>query len=327
MPSEIIERLTKDPEMRDLMDRLGDGLSSSDLQSVLIETARRRSLKIRPSSLLKELSDNRFQKPSDIPQSAFIRLDRIAYENVPERFIPLELSPVTPLGSISSLSNLSQNLTVSTVRHSEVVSDPTNVMAIEAALRRKALLHEDPGTSEPVKLCTSHRLLRGQAFENDKFTAHFRVFSLVTAGRDTGHSRFEIQQLEEHIRFYLRYSRSLGIIKGSELSLSDFSGDFRSDLLDPVLEKLRHEYPETSFGWDNARSQAKNYYSPLAFRIRYFDEGGQGWDLVDGGFTGWTQTLLNNRKERYLGSAIGTELLLRVFPEAGSDVHSEQEPG
>jgi hypothetical protein len=66
---------------------------------------------------------------------------------------------------------------------------------------------------------------------------------------------------------------------------------------------------------DNNRTEARNYYAPLAFRIRFHDSQGQGWDVVDGGFTNWTQKFLNNKKERLLISAIGTELLFRVFPQ------------
>jgi hypothetical protein len=50
------------------------------------------------------------------------------------------------------------------------------------------------------------------------------------------------------------------------------------------------------------------------FRIRFRDADSRTWDLVDGGFTDWTQLLLTSRKERFLSSAIGSELLLRVFP-------------
>ena len=35
--------------------------------------------------------------------------------------------------------------------------------------------------------------------------------------------------------------------------------------------------------------------------------------LADGGFVDWTQTFLADRKERLMTSAIGTELLCRMF--------------
>jgi hypothetical protein len=42
------------------------------------------------------------------------------------------------------------------------------------------------------------------------YVPHFRLFSMVTAGRDTGSLAFEIRHLGEHIRFYLRLFRELG---------------------------------------------------------------------------------------------------------------------
>ena len=306
-----------DPGVKESVNLLGGGLNSSDYQSVLLEIARLRSIKTKPSGIMREFGTNRFLKPSDIPQAVFNRTDRMAYECLPDVFNSIELSPLAPFGSCSSVSNLSQNLVISTVRHSEVVADPTNLLAIEAAYRRKTLLDNDPKSTGLVKLCSSHRLVRGQSFGtgNGKFTAHFRVFSLLTAGRDEGHSGFELGQVEEHIGFYLDFCSRLGILQGAELSISDFSGSFDTGLFDPVFRRLETRHPEVKFISDNERKEARNYYSPLAFRIRFFDDNGQAWDLVDGGLTDWTQIYLNNRKERMLGSAIGTELLLRVYPE------------
>lgn len=318
MSSKILRRLENDPGVSELLDLLGEGLNSSDLQSILIEASRRRSLNKKPSEILKEFRDNRFLKPCDIPQVAFNRFDRQAYELLPDDFISIELSPVAPFGSCSSVTELSQNLLISTVRHSEVIADPTNVLAIEAAHRRKALLDKGPETSEPVKLCTSHRLIRAQSFYNEKFTAHFRVFSLITAGRDTGHSEFELYHMEEHIRFYLDLCRQLDILEKAEVRISDFSGRLPSSLLENVFERLRNSFEGVKYMLDNNRIEARNYYAPLAFRIRFYDSNQQGWDVVDGGFTNWTQLFLNNKKERLLTSAIGTELLFRIFPQVSA---------
>ena len=300
--------------MQELVDLLEKGLNSSDLQSILIEMARRRSESVQPSGILKEFRENRFLKPSEISQAAFNRIDRLAYRILGNDFSPIELSPVAPFGSCSSVTNLSQNLVISTIRHSEVLADPTNAMAIEASIRRKALLEKDPKSVQEINLCSSHRLIRAQSFGNEKFTAHFRVFALVTAGKDTGHFRFEISQLEEHIRFYLELCKQLGILEDSELRISDFSGKFDQSLLDPGLNHLKTSYPEVEIIWDNERTEARHYYNPVAFRIRFHDNEGNEWDLADGGSNDWTQIYLNNKKERLLSSAIGTELLLKVFP-------------
>jgi hypothetical protein len=317
MTSKIMQRLLREPGIKESLGLLGEGLNSSDYQSVMLEIARLRSLKVKPSGIMREFGNNRFLKPSVIPQDVFNMVDRLAYDCLPGTYYPVELSPVAPFGSCSSVSKLSQNLVVSTVRHSEIVADPTNLLAIEASYRRKSILEEDPRSNRVVKLCSSHRLTRGQSFGggNGKFTAHFRVFSLLSAGRDAGDSSFELDAIEEHIRFYLELCKRLDILKDAEVSISDFSGSFDPDRFEPVFNRLAEAYSSVRFLHDNERKEARNYYSPLAFRIRFFDDDEKAWDLVDGGMTGWTQIYLNNRKERMLGSAIGTELMLKVFPK------------
>ena len=58
-------------------------------------------------------------------------------------------------------------------------------------------------------MCASHRVIRLQPFDVPGFSPHFRLFSLVTAGRDTGSRRFEIEHLRAHARVYLKMFRTL----------------------------------------------------------------------------------------------------------------------
>jgi hypothetical protein len=203
---------------------------------------------------------------------------------------------------------------LSTIRNSELVSDSTNTMALKAALMRKECLESNVKSTQTIKCCSSHRLLRAQSFEEKKFSAHFRVFALVSAGRDTGNFSFEMAQLEEHIRFYLTLCRKLNILREAEVQVSDFTGTFSTSLIDEMFCRLGESFKEAGFVLTPDRAEARNYYAPLAFRIRFRDQEGRTWDLVDGGFTNWTQLLLNSRKERFLSSVIGSELLFRVFP-------------
>ena len=311
-----LERLNKDPYMKELLHYLTEKLSNSDLQSLLIETFRLRSLNTTPSNVLNEYRDNRFYSPSEFPQAMLNRFDVLAFSMLSGDWQSLDLSPVTPLGSCTSISNLSQNRMLSTIRNSEVVSDSTNTMALKAALMRKECLDGNAKSTQIIKCCSSHRLLRAQDFEEKKFSAHFRVFALVSAGRDTGNFSFEMVQLEEHIRFYLTLCKKLNLLREAEVHISDFSGEFSSILIEEMFGRLGESFNEAGFLLDPDRTEARNYYAPLAFRIRFRDLEGRTWDIVDGGFTNWTQLLLNSRKERFLSSAIGSELLLRVFPGA-----------
>jgi hypothetical protein len=88
------------------------------------------------------------------------------------------------------------------------LGDSTIAMAIEAAHRRRS--------GSLVQLCASHRVIRLQSFDVPGFTPHFRLFGLVTAGRDTGSSQFETASLADHVRVYLRMFR---LLAGAGLSL------------------------------------------------------------------------------------------------------------
>ena len=88
-----------------------------------------------------------------------------------------------PLGTSSSLGGISQDWVVTTVRGGEIVSDPTSVLALECALRRRR------DRTRPVRLSTTHRVLRAQVFE-PPFTQHFGMLALCAADRPEAKRRF-----------------------------------------------------------------------------------------------------------------------------------------
>jgi len=88
-----------------------------------------------------------------------------------------------------------QNRIVSSVRSSEVVSDPCNVLALEAALRRQSSVDQ-------VHLAGCHRVIRAQRFVDPNAFAHFVIFALVSSARDSGTARTEAQLLIMHLSFW-----------------------------------------------------------------------------------------------------------------------------
>src|SRR5262249_36811548 len=115
-----------------------------------------------------------------------------------EAFEAVELSPVAPLGVCSAVALASQNKILSTARGTEVVSDPTNVLALECVRR----LQENP--ERPVRLATSHRCVRAQAIPKQPgFAAHFQMFCLVSAGHERANREFLTSALTEHINTHL----------------------------------------------------------------------------------------------------------------------------
>ena len=93
MQKNILERLENDPPLKELFILLSEELSNSDLQSLLIETFRKRSLNTTPSRVLKEYRDSRFHGPSEIPQESLSRFDLFAYSLLSGDWHSLDLSP------------------------------------------------------------------------------------------------------------------------------------------------------------------------------------------------------------------------------------------
>jgi hypothetical protein len=287
---------------------LASQLASSDLQSLMLEVAKSRASTITPSRVLQRRREDRFVRPSSVDPRQMVLFDSLAFEAAGPSFLPIELSPVCPLGTVSSLAPLSQNNVVTTVRNSEVVADATNCLAIECALRKTGV--------ETIKLCGSHRLLRTQKFEGPASFAHFRIFTMCTAGRDFGGHKFEAEALLEQLTIYLALFQTLrksGFSFGSaRVSLTDFSGQ-NSDLLEGVIEALKQRFPRDVFQIDPERAQAQGYYDPFCFWIFLMDSEGTEHNVGDGGLTDWTQQLLSNRKERLLISGLGTERMCFLF--------------
>ena len=64
---------------------------------------------------------------------------------------------------------------------------------------------------------------------------------------------------------------------------------------------------------DFEQREGHGYYHGLRFKLYGTNQTGQEFDLSDGGFTDWTQKLLSNRKERFLISGFGSELICKAF--------------
>src|SRR3989475_11145887 len=319
--SRIIERIERDAGVPNLTEVLVDRLAPTDLQSLLLEVHGRRAKKRDPKELIKAHISNRFARPSTASPTRLLEWDRIAFSLLPKVFQPVELSPVCPLGTVSVLSPISQDWTVSTIRNTEVVADSTNVLAIECAVRRREQRNFSSSNGASVHLASSHRLLRGQKFGvGPDAKQHFRIFTLCSAGRDTGNLMFETQSLGNHVGFYLAaLGQFLGTKRALRVAISDFGSKTpRAAVQSGVLEKLRSRYRRVKVGIDQSRTQGRGYYGELCFKIFATDFTGKERELVDGGDVNWAQKLLNNAKERLIISGCGSERLCELFEPAAS---------
>jgi hypothetical protein len=178
--------------MREALGRL----SGSELTSLLLDVFRTRAGRLEPADVLRRYEEDRLVRPAALPPGDLRELERLAVSLLPAGFDRLELSPLAPLGTTSVLGGLSQDRAVATVRGTEVLSDVTNVLALEAAARRRR------GEAE-VRLCACERVVRPES-------AHFRLLGLCSAGRSESWREWEARNVHEHVDFYRRLLEAAG---------------------------------------------------------------------------------------------------------------------
>lgn len=314
--NEIIDRIEHQAGVPGLVSILSEQLAPTDLQSLLLEVYRVRADHRTPSEVLREYETDRFVQPSPVSPRSLSAWERIAYHHLPESFTPLALSPLCPLGTNSVVAPVTQNWAVSTSRNTEVVSDSSNVLALECALCRRELLRSNPKAVDPVHLAASHRLVRAQKFDGPRSFAHFASFVLCSAGRALGSYEFEISALELHLRFYLKALRAyLGQEVPLIVTLTDFEGRLPETFLaEEFRSRIEGVTGAVVYRVDHRRSRAKGYYTNFAFLIHVESQSGEEMEILDGGTVDWTQKHLSNAKERLVISGLGTERLCLDFP-------------
>lgn len=298
-----------------VVDLLTETFTISELQSLLLEVYKRKTAALDPKDIYQDYLQNRFVHSSSVSPKMFLRFDETAFASLPKEFATLELSPLAPLGMCSVLAPVHQNNVVSTLRHSEVLADATSLLAMECARKRKTLLTGTPRSKEEIKLAASHRVARAQSFDFEGYTAHFRIFSLCTAGRGEENSAFEIRNITEHVHFYLGLLRKLfdhNHIRRIEVKLFDLDGKDNTGIHEAV-HKIVEKHDMTSLLIEKDSTFGRNYYKRLRFMINVSNKDGLSLDYIDGGFTDWTAKLLSDDKERLLTSGAGSELLLKML--------------
>ena len=313
--NKILRRIEDKAGVPGLVSILADRLSPTDLQSILLEVYRTRSGRLRPPALLSNFESNRFVQRSAVSPKALLKWEHTAFTHLPEEFQPVALSPVCPLGTNSVVAPVDQNWAVTTARNSEVVSDSTNVLALECALQRREYLQVNPKSSYPVHLAASHRLLRAQRYDSAKSVVHFSSFALCSAGRDQGNYHFELMALKLHIGFYLTALQAfVGHRASLRLSITNLTSNHLVELIErELLAPIRSEFEGAACIMDEHRTSGRGYYQDVCFHIHAISPSGQELELVDGGAVNWTQKLLGNAKERLVISGIGSERLCAEF--------------
>jgi hypothetical protein len=267
--SKIVKRIEKETGVPNLSRVLSECIKPTDLQSLLLKVYQERAKRRSTRAIFSDYVSNSFNLPSRCDPSLLLKWDCVAFSHLPEGFCAVELSPVSPLGSVSLLAPISQDWVLTTIRNIEVVSDPTIALTFQCALRRQKLTKSNPSNNTPVHLACSHRVVRAQRYRKPSAKQHFRLFSLCSAGRNTEELRFSINAACTHIRFYLASLKDfLGTDRVVRVNIIDLSPDSHPNGIFAFLENLKKEFKNVNIGFEKAEVRKnESYYRELRFKI------------------------------------------------------------
>ena len=294
-----VDRVAREVGGMELVDRLA-ALSGSDFTTVMLEVVRRRAARETPATVLRRYRHDRFVRPGGTPWRPARRAEDALLGCLPPQTEVVPLAPLVPLGTHSALATVSQHKVVTAIRACEVAADPTNALALEAAVRRAGR------ASEFVRLAAVQRVVRAQRFPAG-WAAHFGLFATVTAGRDTGSGRFEQAALAEQFRFAVAALRGAGVAR-VQVALTPLS-EAGERIAASTAAALAAE--PAVIVTDHDRSAGRGYYRDLCFKVNALVDGAPG-EVGDGGFTDWTARLMADGKERLLIAGYGIDRLVAV---------------
>lgn len=286
-------------------ERLARELSGSELQSVLLELMQRRAQARSPARVLEQFERDGFCRPAPVDQRVLVEVERELLAAAAP-FEAIELSPLTPLASCAAVALTDQHRVVSALRQTEVVSDPTNVLALECALRLRA------DAARPAHFATSQRVVRAQPVPKlPGYAQHFRIFVLASGGVEAKDHGFTAQTLVLHIETMLAALQRLervGYRFGSR-RVEILATKSRAAVADRIAE---------SCGAPASRKTLEHaYYSGgLRYQLWVTTPDGSELPLVDGGAFDWLAKLTSNRRAVFVASGAGAQLIPLRFASA-----------
>jgi hypothetical protein len=281
-------------------DRLAQGLTGSELQSLLLEVMHARASARNAKDLAAQYRRDPFCARAPVDLRAMLRIDSHLLAAA-ERFEAIEVSPVAPLGTCSVVGLTDQNRVLSALRSSEVVSDPTNVLALECAQQLRACPKRD------VHLATSHRVVRAQPVPKQPGHAqHFRLFALASAGVERKDHAFTIDTLALHVRTLLA---AFDRLEQDGYAL----GRRRVEILSSTEKHRLGEHLAQLFDADHRPLEHPYYSGGLRYRIWVSVAGFEELPLADGGTFNWLRQLASNRRAVFVGSGLGSQLIALRF--------------
>ncbi len=275
-------------------DQLASELPGSTVQSIWLEVTRARAGARTPAEVLAQYERDLFVRPGFVDQRLAVEIDGHLLAAA-AGFEAIELSPLTPLGTCTSVALGDQNRIVSALRGLEVVSDPTNAMTLEAATRLKK-------ARDPVHLATCMRVVRAQPVpKHVGWSQTFRMFALASGGFETANHGFTVEAVLRHLRAMLaaldrfeQHGYRFGVRRIELLATPE-----RAELADRIAKQV---------GADRAVLEHAYYSAGLRYKIYVTDPDGNEMFLVDGGVFDWLAKLLANRRAVVVASGTGAQL-------------------
>lgn len=303
--SVILDRILKEIGDREIMNKLLS-LSKSDLNSLLLELFEKQTDKFIPTDMLKAYRSNRFSMHSEADPGKFHALEALLLTVAQGMDIEtVLLSPSAPLGSCSVFGCVDQYNVVSALRGTEMLSDPSNMLAIIIADK---LRNKTASNKLPLHYATTARVVRAQEFAGIGSFAHFGLYCMVSSGKDIGSYAIEKELLEKHLLFYkealqTQFKSKLSIVLRKRSGYTDINGFFEQ-----MTGAVQSMFPDTpiSFNFDDMDNK---YYQGINFKI-YIETENEKIEIGDGGFVDWFNKMLGSKKERCLISGIGLDRLL-----------------
>jgi hypothetical protein len=313
MPSLITDKILNRLGHDDLLHVLSEKLSGSELNSLLLDVFNHRSAGCSPPELLKHYQLNRFVKPADVPvldlKLAELELLRIFAEY---GFNPIEVSPVAVLGSCSVVAPADQKKILSALRGTEVLADATNSLALHISDLKKRR-EWNPERNEKLRFGAIQRHVRTQSISGKGFTPHFKIGCVVTSGMDTGSFSFEKEALTEHVSLMKKIFEDY--YKVDQVSFRLVCRDGYPDSLKLATEVgkfISGAVDGIKFDIIEAPEKEIQYYKGIQYKVDIRIKN-RTFEIADGGFVDWTQQLLQNKKERFLITGFGFELMYRIM--------------
>ena len=269
----------------------------------MLDVAQARAAARRPAALVEQWDLDRFVQPSIVDQRSLVEIDGHLLASVPT-FESIELSPVAPLGVCALMGHASQNKVLSALRGTELVSDPTNVMALECARRLKG----DSGAV--VRLATSHRCLRAQPIpKRSGHTANFRIFCLASSAVERQDHAFVVEAMVEQIT---SMTHALDRLEQHGFAFPErrvtlLTRRDRIALGDRIAAQID--------GVAVVRSELDHPYYNHGFRMQISARSNEGVEipLIDGGAFDWVARLTSNRRAVFVASGLGSQLVPILF--------------